>query len=190
MHRLGERIATEKDEAYMIKRRAEGAFYRIIEKELKADPELTSLHYATVYRYLVPGARERDEVTVKKYRSTEEGTLVQMWNSMKKRGHKFEMTKEQLDNAWKDQKKKYGLKCPYTGQTMTFKRCDPNKISPDRRRPLEGYKVDNIVFVPWKVNHEKGKCSHKLMRGILIFELKDFLSRVFSFFALWRKRET
>ena len=187
---MRERIATKKDEAYMIKRHAEGASYYTIEKELKADPELTSISKTAVHTYLVPGGHEKNAAAVKKSKSTEKGALVSMWGHMKQSEHKVEMTKEQFVNAWKDQKKKYGLKCPYTGQTMTFESCDPNIISPDRRRRLEGYKVNNIVFVPWKVNHEKGMCGHKLMRGVLVFELKDFLSRVFSFFALWRKRET
>ena len=63
---MSKRIATEKDEAYMIKRRAEGASCYIIADETKADPELTSLSHTTVYRCLVPGEHEKHAAAKKK----------------------------------------------------------------------------------------------------------------------------
>ena len=44
------RKATEKDEAYITKRRAEGAVYRTIAEEITTSPELTSLSHTAVYK--------------------------------------------------------------------------------------------------------------------------------------------
>ena len=97
---MTERIATEKTKAHIIRRHAEGATYHTIEKELKADPELTSLDHSTVHRYVVPEARKQDYATKKKYRSTEQGALADIWAKMNQSGHKVEMTFEQFVNAW------------------------------------------------------------------------------------------
>ena len=169
MAKLGETKATEKDEAYMIKRRAEGATYRIIAEEMTANPELTSLYRTSVYRYVVPGAREKDNAAKKKYYNTEKGALVQLWASMQHSEHKVEMTKEQFKNAWKKQKKETGYACRLEGGTMDFKittqkeRHHSNRISADRIDPNKNYTVENLWFVTTKKNIEKGRCTLRIM---------------------------
>ena len=163
------RKATEKDEAYITKRRAEGAVYRTIAEEITTSPELTSLSHTAVYKYLVPGAREKDIAAVKKYKNTEEGALVQMWSNMKHRGHKVEMTFEQFVNVWKEQKKERGYACPLGGGTIDFKittnkeKHRSNRISPDRIDTTKEYTVENLWFVTTKKNTEKGSCTLRIM---------------------------
>jgi len=166
---MAKRIITEKDEAYMIKRRAEGASYHTIEKELKADPELTSLDHSTVHRHVVPGAREKHAAAVKKSKSTEKGALMQIWTHMKKSEYEVEMTKEQFVNAWEEQKKETGYACRLEGGTMDFKqttnkeRFYSNRISADRIDNTKGYTVENIWFVTTKENLKKGSCTLRIM---------------------------
>jgi hypothetical protein len=167
---MTERKATEKDEAYMNKGYAEGLTPPTIAKKMKANPELTSLSRRTVDRYLVAGVRERDDATKKKYHNTEKGALAQMWNNMKKRPWiKLEITKEQLDNAWKEQKKETGYACRLEGGTMDFKqttnkeRFYSNRISADRIDNTKGYTVENIWFVTMKKNIEKSGCTLRSM---------------------------
>jgi len=166
---MTERITTKKDEAYMIKRHAEGASYYTIEKELKADSKLTSLSRTAVYIYVVPGARERSYANTKKYRGTEKGALVQMWRNMKQSGHKVEMTFEQFINTWKEQKKERGYACPLGGGTIDFKqttkkeRWRSNRISPDRIDPNKNYTLANLWFVTTKKNIEKSGCTLRTM---------------------------
>ena len=166
---MTERIATEKTKAHIIRRHAEGASYRTIAKELKADPELTSLHPTTVHRYAVPGARERSYANTKKYKSTEEGALMQMWANMKNSEHEVEMTFEQFVNAWEEQKKETGYACRLGGGTMDFKqtthkeRWHSNRISPDRIDNTKGYTLANLWFVTTKENLKKGGCTLRSM---------------------------
>ena len=177
---MAKRIATEKDEAYMNKSYAEGLTPWGIAKKMKANPELTSLSRRTVDRYLVAGVRERDDATKKKYHNTEKGALAQMWNNMKKRPWiKLEITKEQLDNAWKEQKKETGYACRLEGGTMDFKqttqkgrfnatqRHHSNRISADRIDNTKGYTLANLWFVTAKKNIEKGRCTLRIMELIL-----------------------
>ena len=166
---MSERIATKKDDAYMIKRRAEGATYLTIKKELKAAPELPSLSLTTVRLYLVPEIREREVTRMKKYHSTEEGALARLWASMKHSRYKVEMTFEQFVNVWKEQKKERGYACPLGGGTIDFKqttqkeRHHSNRISADRIDNTKGYTVENLWFVTTKENYKKSGCTLRIM---------------------------
>jgi len=176
---MSKRKATEKDEAYMIKRRAEGAVYHTIAKEMTASPEFTSFHLGTVHRYLVPRGHEKNAAAAKKYKSTEEGALSQIWAKMQCSGHKVEMTREQFINAWKEQKKETGYACRLEGGTMDFKqttqkgrfnatqRHHSNRISADRIDNTKGYTLANLWFVTAKKNIEKGSCTLRIMELIL-----------------------
>tara|TARA_R110002020_G_C15900954_1_gene740983 strand:- start:56 stop:601 length:546 start_codon:yes stop_codon:yes gene_type:complete len=169
MPRLGERKATEKDEAYMIKRHAEGASCYIIADEMTASPELTSLSHMTVYRYVVPGAWEKHTATKKKYRSTEEGALVDIWRHMRQSEYEVEMTFEQFVNAWEEQKKERGYACPLGGGTIHFKVTThkeifhSNRISPDRIDTTKEYTLANLWFVTTKQNLKKSGCTLDIM---------------------------
>jgi hypothetical protein len=166
---MAKRIATEKDEAYIIRRRAEGATYRMIAKKMKADPELTSLSRTTVHKYVVPEARKQDYATKKKYLSTEQGALENIWGKMQYSGHKVEMTFEQFVNAWEEQKKKRGYACPLGGGTIDFKvtthkeKHRSNRISPDRIDNTKEYTLPNLWFVTTKKNRDKGSCTLDIM---------------------------
>ena len=166
---MRKRIATEKDKAYIIKHRAEGATCYAIAKKMETDPELTSLYRTSVHRYAVPGARERYYATTKKYKSTEKGALMQLWSNMKHIRHKVEMTFEQFVNVWKEQKKERGYACPLGGGTIDFKitthkeKHRSKRISPDRIDNTKEYTVENLWFVTTKKNLEKGRCTLDIM---------------------------
>ena len=166
---MTERIATEKTKAHIIRRHAEGASCYIIADEMTASPELTSLSHMTVYRYVVPGAWEKHTATKKKYRSTEEGALVDIWRHMRQSEYEVEMTFEQFVNAWEEQKKERGFACRLEGGTMDFKittnkeRFYSNRISADRIDNTKGYTVENLWFVTVKQNLKKNCCTLRIM---------------------------
>ena len=65
----------------------------------------------------------------------------------------FDITKDDILNLWEKQQGR----CFYTGQNMSYLRCDPNIVSIDRKDSNLSYTKDNIVLCTWQINELKNK---------------------------------
>ena len=120
-----------------------------------------------------------------KYKSTEKGHFKEMWHGIRKSTHGCEFKSyEEFFNCWIEQQKIYGTKCPYYGFEMTRtkgtnslgerkKQTDTN-ISKDRILSSKPYNKENIMFVSWKVNNEKGNISPQIAKKYLQFVKERF----------------
>lgn len=89
----------------------------------------------------------------------------------------FDLTLDQMFKRWEKHKRKYGKRCAYTGQTLTFVRgagrVTWSNISLDRLNPSKGYIFNNIVFCTSEFNRKKNDLSIKDCKAILKV-YKDF----------------
>ena len=115
-----------------------------------------------------------------KYLSTENGYFRELWQSCKKSTHGcLFKSYEEFFECWENQKKIYGMKCPYLGIEMTKikgintegrRRVATNtNISKDRILSNLPYGKDNIMFISWKANNEKGNITPYIARKYLKF---------------------
>ena len=86
------------------------------------------------------------------------------------------VTEEELLEIWREQFKKYGMHCPYTGKVMTFLRKNDgrgpgnaysNTISIDRKNPDLCYEKKNIIFVTNEANLNKNRTNYKIALNII-----------------------
>jgi len=120
-----------------------------------------------------------------KYKQTERGYFMELWQGIKKSRHGCEFKNfDEFFNCWIEQQKIYGTKCPYTEVEMTKtkglnphgerkKHTDTN-ISKDRILSSKPYSKQNIMFVCWKANNEKGRVSPKIAKRYLQFVKERF----------------
>ena len=122
-----------------------------------------------------------------KYLQSEKGYFKSLFNSVKrsKKGNRIRDFDEFMD-CWYKQQKEYGEYCPYyhhikmtriKGQGRK-KRTSTN-ISVDRLVNTLPYAKDNIMFVSWKANNEKGDVSYFMARKIVDFIEEKQELRVF-----------
>ena len=112
-----------------------------------------------------------------KYRQTERGYLIEKWNSIKNSNKKCMIKSfEEFFECWQKQKEEYGEQCPYYPHiklTRILGKGNKHKIdsnlSVDRLANCLPYSKDNIMFVSWKANNEKGNVSYYLARRIIDF---------------------
>ena len=115
-----------------------------------------------------------------KYLSTENGYFKELWQSCKKSTHGcLFKSYEEFFECWENQKKIYGMKCPYLGIEMTRikgvntegkRRVATNtNISKDRILSNLPYGKDNLMFISWKANNEKGNITPYIARKYLNF---------------------
>jgi len=116
----------------------------------------------------------------REYLSTENGYFRELWQSCKKSTHGcLFKSYEEFFECWIQQKKIYGTKCPYRGIEMTrikglntnglrVKATDTN-ISKDRILSNLPYGKDNLMFISWKANNEKGNITPYIARKYLNF---------------------
>jgi len=98
------------------------------------------------------------------YYSKEKNFLRDSWSRAKKRARAnktiFNISFEDFLEHWYNHKKRYGLTCRYTGETMTFIRgtgkVTPTNLSIDRLDNSKGYVKHNIVFCTNYFNNKKG----------------------------------
>ena len=114
----------------------------------------------------------------REYLSTENGYFRELWQSCKKSTHGcLFKSYEEFFECWIQQKKIYGTKCPYRGIEMTrikglntnglrVKATDTN-ISKDRILSNLPYGKDNLMFISWKANNEKGNITPFIARKYL-----------------------
>lgn len=115
-----------------------------------------------------------------KYLSTERGYFKELWQSTKnsKHGCLFK-TFEEFFKCWTDQQKLYGSRCPYLGIEMTKikglningvrRKSTETNISKDRILSNLPYGKDNLMFISWKANNEKGNITPYIARKYLNF---------------------
>ena len=115
-----------------------------------------------------------------RYLSTERGYFKELWQSCKKSTHGCLFRNyEEFFECWEDQKKIYGMKCPYLGIEMTRikglnnggrrHQATNSNISKDRILSNLPYGKDNLMFVSWKANNEKGNITPFIARKYLEF---------------------
>jgi hypothetical protein len=114
----------------------------------------------------------------RQYLSTENGYFRELWQGVKKSTHGCLFRNfEEFFQCWIEQQKIYGTKCPYLGMEMTRIKCvningkratatDTN-ISKDRILSNLPYGKDNLMFVSWKANNEKGNITPFIARKYL-----------------------
>jgi len=116
----------------------------------------------------------------RKYLSTERGYFKELWQSCRKSTHGCLFRNyEEFFECWEDQQKIYGTKCPYLGIEMTRlkglnesgkrHRATDTNISKDRVLSNLPYGKDNLMFVSWKANNEKGNITPFIARKYLEF---------------------
>jgi hypothetical protein len=112
-----------------------------------------------------------------KYRQSEQGYLMEKWHSIKKskKGCLIQSF-EEFKACWEKQKETFGEQCPYYSNiklTRKLGRGNKDKIdsnlSVDRLVNCLPYSKDNIMFISWKANNEKGDVSYFLARKMIDF---------------------
>lgn len=113
-----------------------------------------------------------------KYYNTEKGFFRSMYTKMLKSKHgcDFKSFKE-FFKCWIDQKKKYGMRCPYLDIEMTRIRgvnkfgerkiFTDNNISRERILSDKPYSKKNLIFVCWKANKKKSNITPKIAKKFL-----------------------
>ena len=120
-----------------------------------------------------------------KYLQTEKGYFKSLFHSVRKskRGNLFNDFDEFME-CWILQQQKYGEYCPYYPHIKMTRikgvgKTTPINISTDRLVNTLPYAKDNIMFVSWKANNEKGDVSYFLARKIVDFIEEKQQLRVF-----------
>ena len=121
------------------------------------------------------GARRKRHAA---YLATDNGYFRELWGSTKKSKHGCLFKNfEEFFKCWTDQQKLYGTRCPYLGIEMTKikgvnvegKRrvATETNISKDRILSNLPYGRDNLMFISWKANNEKGNITPFIARKYL-----------------------
>ena len=119
--------------------------------------------------------REKQRLQDIKYKETERGYFKEMYNGItkSKHGNNFK-SYDEFFGCWLKQQEFFGLNCPYypwiqmTRIKGQKKHTDTN-ISKDRILSSMPYGPNNIMFVSWKANNEKGNISPYLATRYLEF---------------------
>ena len=122
------------------------------------------------------GGKKKQKADLK-YRQSEQGYLMEKWHSIKKskKGCLIQSF-EEFKACWEKQKETFGEQCPYYSNiklTRKLGRGNKDKIdsnlSVDRLVNCLPYSKDNIMFISWKANNEKGDVSYFLARKMIDF---------------------
>jgi hypothetical protein len=110
----------------------------------------------------------------KRYRKTPEGYLKKLYHAMRDRNRKKGFG--DLPFTLKDFVNKYSKHYDFIGLFENYKSNDFNKLyapSIDRINPNLGYFYENMQFISWKDNKEKGRSEIKLTKCVPI-DMYDF----------------
>ena len=112
--------------------------------------------------------------------ATEGGFMKKLFYSIQERCRKAQrtsrifktdFTKEEFLQMWEDHKKKYGMKCVFTGVIMDFikspKQVRGNQVSVDRLDNDLDYTKNNIIFCSSKANFMKASVTIDMCRKIV-----------------------
>ena len=117
--------------------------------------------------------KDRNAKSDLKYIQSEKGYFKALYNSItkSKKGNLFRDFDEFME-CWILQQQKYGEYCPYYPHIKMTRikgagKTTPTNISTDRLVNTLPYAKDNIMFVSWKANNEKGEISPYLAKKML-----------------------
>ena len=120
-----------------------------------------------------------------KYSQTERGYFISLFNSVKRsvKGNLFKDFDEFMD-CWYKQREEYGEYCPYYPHIkMTRikgkKKPTGTNISVDRLVNTLPYDKNNVMFISWKANDEKGEVSPYLAEKMLKFIENKKILKIF-----------
>jgi hypothetical protein len=123
-----------------------------------------------------------------KYKESEIGYFKEMYYGIRrsKHGNAF-ASFEEFFQVWTEQKKKWGTKCPYKGYEMTRirgvnknglgRKSTPTNISKDRILTNLPYSKENLMFISWEANNEKGNMGYETAKKYIQF-VKERLNEV------------
>jgi hypothetical protein len=120
-----------------------------------------------------------------KYKNSERGFLMEIWNSVKKRKNKnIECSInsfEEFRGLWEEQKEQRGWVCPYLGIKMTherYKNTNGKKtgtnLSIDRIDTNKGYTPQNIIFCSWAANNMKNNITYEVAQSFVQIYLERY----------------
>tara|TARA_R100000388_G_scaffold68153_1_gene49291 strand:- start:222 stop:902 length:681 start_codon:yes stop_codon:yes gene_type:complete len=165
---------------YRVKHRTKKNCYNYLPRCITCELERTN-EYKRRYN------RTKGPKTELAYRQSEKGYFNQKWNTVR-RSKKICLIKtfEEFMQCWERQKEKYGEYCPYYPHiklTRILGRGRKGKIdsnlSVDRLVNCLPYSKDNIMFVSWRANNEKGEVSYYLARKMTEFIEENERLRLF-----------
>ena len=174
----------DEDHFYKTKHRTDKGSYKYASYCIKCDRERKK----EWRKHDVVSGRKRERQ--QKYLSTERGYFTELWQSCKKSTHgNLFKNYEEFFECWKDQKKIYGIKCPYLGMEMTRikglneegkrQRATNTNISKDRILSNLPYGRDNLMFVSWQANNMKGNITPFIARKYLeLIESRPLIKRM------------
>jgi len=123
--------------------------------------------------------KSKRDKTNKEYRESERGYFKELYCGItrSKHGHQFKSYEEFFD-CWKKQQEFYGLNCPYYPHIQMTRikgkgKATDTNISKDRILSSMPYGPNNIMFISWKANNEKGNISPYLATRYLEFVNKS-----------------
>ena len=129
--------------------------------------------------------KERKHIGDKKYRESERGYFIELWQGVRnsRHGNTFK-SYEEFFQVWIDQQKIYGTKCPYKGYEMTRikgvnkygvrKTSTNTNISKDRILSNQPYSKENLMFISWEANNEKGNITYDTAKQYIKFVDEKF----------------
>jgi len=129
--------------------------------------------------------KDRNAKADLKYIQSEKGYFKALYHSVtkSKKGNLFRDFDEFME-CWRDQQMLYGERCPYYPHIQMTKIKGQKKktitnISVDRLVNTLPYDKNNIMFVSWKANNEKGDVSPYLAEKMLEFIDKKKMLKIF-----------
>jgi len=129
--------------------------------------------------------KEKNRLTNNKYRESERGYFKELWQGVRKSKHGSNFQSyEEFFQVWIDQQKIYGTKCPYKGYEMTRikgineygvrKTATNTNISKDRILSNQPYSKENLMFISWEANNEKGNITYDTAKQYIKFVDEKF----------------
>ena len=125
---------------------------------------------------------DKKRIADQKYRESEKGYFKELYSGVKKSKHGNAFASfEEFFQVWIDQQKKWGTKCPYKGYEMTRirgvnkdgsgrkRKSTPTNISKDRVLSNLPYSKENLMFISWEANSEKGNMGYETAKKYIQF---------------------
>jgi len=115
-----------------------------------------------------------------RYLETETGYFKSLWQGVIKSKHGSEfLNYEEFFQCWIEQQKIYGRRCPYFNFEMTKikginrgtggkrRKATATNISKDRILTDKPYGKNNMMFISWKANNQKGNVTPEIAKRFL-----------------------
>tara|TARA_R100001510_G_C7573688_1_gene149171 strand:- start:113 stop:709 length:597 start_codon:yes stop_codon:yes gene_type:complete len=129
--------------------------------------------------------KEKKRLSDVRYKESERGYFNELWQGVRKSKHGSNFQSyEEFFQVWIDQQKIYGTKCPYKGYEMTrIKGINKNgvrktstntNISKDRILSNQPYSKENLMFISWEANNEKGNITYDTAKQYIKFVEERF----------------